>query len=428
MDQLGWKVILSSYNITKYLATTDLVEFSKTCKFIKNKLAPSLFKAISFSDYHGSLNGLPLNEIYSSKDESHTLSKLEDSLKRIIPQVKKLIYKLYHNEMLFLCIPVVFANLTILELFEAQFTLDSFNKISNELTRLKCLYLNEINLVVSNLNPAPIAMAIPHGLEVFRISFGQAIYKNYDPNLESSYYSEFGETINMETLKFNIEQESLSNLRVLEINQDSEEFRETQLILLSASSRLTRFSTRFAIFEGLSQINFSSLTSLTLTNVYQSNQDFGFQTLLNLIEFEVIAGIQLDDFNQMLLFDRFLNIANLGLNAKKLAFPYISSYPYTIEDVLQKFTNLTELTLNSSNKVVRLNPEKFPNSIKSLNIHNIRTKFIDIENITQCPGLCTISIYYDDLTFKFEEVDHFKGVFGWKLIHFYGSSIKCYRE
>ncbi|KXN71515.1 hypothetical protein CONCODRAFT_147975 [Conidiobolus coronatus NRRL 28638] len=69
--------------------------------------------------------------------------------------------------MLFICIPIIFTNLTTLELFEVQFTLTSFNKIMDGLTQLESLYLNRVIFIVFILNHDQITLVFPKTLKGF---------------------------------------------------------------------------------------------------------------------------------------------------------------------------------------------------------------------------------------------------------------------
>jgi hypothetical protein len=124
-------------------------------------------------------------------------------------------------------------------------------------------------------------------------------------------------------------------------------------------------------------------------------------------------------------------LISIGKNVEILTIPYIDFKNLFIEETIHNFPNLKVLNLVRSANVKTLNPTKFPKTLKTLNLHNFDPKTLDINNIKNCDDLKVVSISYEEgyyNFFNFEETKLSKGVKGWKIIYFYGSSIKCYKE
>jgi hypothetical protein len=431
-DEIDWKLILSRWDITKYVSRIDLVDLSLICKFMRNKLFPDIYRCIVLDKFSDGLDDLPLN-IVNSELENEALARYDEHLKDFIPHARRLLYICDYNEILLLSIPKVFYRLNTMHLAEVSFTLNVFQKLMNGLTQLEHLSIEYSLLIIPKDFDMQITLKFPPNLITLKIVYGELMRTEFDPSLIFSDYLGSSSGSNTEILKFKIENCSLPKLKVLEIVQDDQSFVETQNNLICASESLTHLSTKLALINEFSLKNLKSLTSLTLTSNYIFSQKFYdtiFSTLKHLRELRINAEFFLTSDDDIII-PGLQRLISIGKNVEILTIPYIDFKNLFIEETIHNFPNLKVLNLVRSANVKTLNPTKFPKTLKTLNLHNFDPKTLDINNIKNCDDLKVVSISYEEgyyNFFNFEETKLSKGVKGWKIIYFYGSSIKCYKE
>jgi hypothetical protein len=427
-DIIDWKLILSSWDTIKYIPKPDLISYSKSCKFIRNKLFPCIFKNITLSSFSKGIPDMPLNT-FNSDHEKEALNRYRKHLYSIIPHVKNLVYEYENSEILFHLTPQVFRNLSRLELSNISITISSFHRLVNDLDHLDHLHLKDVILIVFENIDDPAILQLPSSLINFKISYGMVSLAEFDSSLSIVDYVEFSNTV-ITSIKFNIEAGSLPNLKVLEIDQYNQDFIESQNSLILSSNQLTKFKTRLSFIKEIPSESLHSITSLVITNIHQYYQDstnLTLPTLQNLKELKISSGYQINELEERLIPSRFRFLANIGKNVNKLTLEYFKFSKFSIEDLLINFNSLFELNLIYIISDIALNHKKFPLTIKSLNLNEIKPSLFNINNVNNCSGLETISIYYESHDFKFEESELSKGVEGWRIIHFPGTSIRYYK-
>ncbi|KXN71521.1 hypothetical protein CONCODRAFT_69770 [Conidiobolus coronatus NRRL 28638] len=431
-DEIDWKLILSCWNTTKYVSKIDLVDLCLICKFMRNKLFPDIYRCIVLEKFSDGLDDLPLN-IINSELEKEALDRYNEHLKDFIPHARCLFYICDYNEILLLSIPQVFYKLNRIQLADVSSTLNVFQKLMNGLTQLEHLSLEYSLLIVPKDTDNLITLKLPPNLITLKIVYGEIMRIEFDPSLIFSDYLGLSDESNTEILKFKIESGSLPKLKVLKITQDDQRFMETQNNLICASEQLTHLSTRFSLINEFSSNNLKSLISLTLTNNYIFPQNFveiDFSTLKNLKELRIKGGFNLTRYDDVII-PGLQKLISIGKNVEILTLPYINFDNLSIEETIHNFPNLKELNLIKATNVETLSPTKFPKTLNTLNLCNFDPKTLDINNIKNCDELKVVSISYEEEYynfFNFEDTKFAKGVKGWRIIHFYGSSIKCYKE
>ncbi|KXN71520.1 hypothetical protein CONCODRAFT_69769 [Conidiobolus coronatus NRRL 28638] len=427
-EVIDWKLVLASWDTAKYIPKVDLICYSKSCKFIRNKLISHIFKSITLISFSKGLPDMPLNTL-NSGHEKEVLDRYRNRLYGLIPYVKSLAFKYENSETLFFSVSQVFHNLSRLELSSISITISSFHKTINDLNHLEHLHLKDAILVVFENIDDPAILQLPSSLISFKISYGMLFLADFDSTFSIVDYVEFSDTI-IASIKFNIQAGSLPNLKMLEIDQDNQDFIESQSSLILASGQLTKFTTRLSFIKEIPSDNLHSLTSLVITNIHQyyhNNTSFTLPTLRNLKELRISSGYQINGFEERLIPSRFKFLANIGKNIGKLTLEYFKFDKFSIEDLLSNFNNLLELNLVYIISEIALNHEKFPLTIKSLNLYRIKPKLLNINSIKSCSGLEAISISYEGQDFIFEESEFSRGIESWRIINFPGTSIRCYR-
>jgi hypothetical protein len=431
-NEIDWRLLLTSWDIAKYFPKFDLIELSQYNKFMRKRLSPFIFKNIILNNFSDGLDDLPL-EVESAEVEKEALDRYDEHLKYLYPHVRSLIYEYDYNEVLLLCIPQVFSNLNRLQLTNVSVTLTSFHKLMSGLKQLEHLFLGHPLFIVSDTSEDPVTLQLPSKLITFKIIHGELMRTEFDSSLVFSDYLEYSNESNTGTLKFDIEKGSLPNLKILEIDMDDQNFMESRISLVSASNQLTHFSTKLSLICDFSSVHFKSLTSLTLTNNFQFPRrllDYTFPALENLKEFRIMGGFNLTEYDELII-PSIKKLLNIGKNAERLTFPYIQIDRLSIDEVIQSFPNLKDLTLVKASDVVTLSPIKLPNTVKVLNLFNFNPKFIELNSIKDSIELKILNIAYENENlnyFEFDENELVKDIEGWRVIRFYGSSIKCYKE
>ncbi|KXN71532.1 hypothetical protein CONCODRAFT_5788 [Conidiobolus coronatus NRRL 28638] len=432
INEIDWMLILSSRDTVKYISKADLINFSLICKFLRNRLLSHVFYSIVLRSFSERTNDLPLYTM-NTEIESKVLDRYDKHLNKQIPHVRSLVHEHDYSEILILHIPQVFDKLSRLQLFDSSFTLDTFHKLMSGLNHLKSLSIEFSLFLVFDTGDNEITLHLPPTLVSLKISYGEVMRLEFNPSFSFDDYLIHCSYNNTSSLNFNIQRGSLPNLKILQIENNGPGFIETHDSLIYASNKLANLSTKFSLINDLTFINLQSLTKLTLTTDYEFSQrlfDYTFPILKNLKEFSIMGGSNFNNYKESIckIIERILNI---GKYAEWLTFPYIQIDKLSIEEVIQSFTNLKELSLVNVNDVVALDPIKLPNTIKTLNLINFNPKFIELNNIKHSSELEVISIGYKEEKnnyFEFDENELVKDVKGWKTIRFYGSSIKCYKE
>jgi hypothetical protein len=431
IDEIDWKLILSSQDTVKYISKADLISFSLICKFVRNKLLSSVFYSVDLSLFSERIKSLPLYTM-DKEAESDIFDSYDRRLKKHIPYVRSIIHEHGYDEILLLSIPHVFGKLSRLQLFDTYFTLDTFHKIMSGLNRLNSLSIEFSLFLVFETSDNIITLHLPPSLASLKISYGELMRAEFKPSFSFNDYFLHRDYYNTDALYFNIQKGSLPNLKLLQIENSGPYFIETHNNLMVAGDRLDNLLTKLSLINELTFVNLQSLTKLTLTSDYEFPQrllDYTFPTLENLKEFSIMGGSNFSNYKESIC-KVIKRILNIGKNASKLTFPYTKIDNLSIEEVTQGFSSLKELSLVKTANVSTISPIKFSNTIKTLNLVCFNPKFIKLGSFEDSLGLEVISIAYEKEKysyFKFDEAGLIKDAKRWRIIRFYGSSIKCYK-
>jgi hypothetical protein len=435
-SQINWELILSSWDTIKYFTKSEMVYISKASTSIRSILLPHIFKSITLNNisyYLDDPDELPPYELVPTENSNRVLDSNKEHLKSLIPHVKSLVSEDEYNESLLISIPQVFYGLNRLQFSDTAITLALFHKLMASLSHLEHLTLNHPTIIAFDIRNAPITLKLPPSLISFKISYGELIRADFIPGLGIGDYLADSDEFKTEVLNFNIKEDSLPKLKLLEIVEDDQDFIDTQNNLISACSQLTHLITRYSLIDEEATIKLQFLNSLTIINNYQLTHnyaEFNFLPIKMLKELKIIGALGLLKHDGSIT-SRFKKLISMAKYVDKLTLPYIRSYHFSIEDILQNFEKLEELSFVKTGNLFSLNPDALPKSIKAVNLYGISPKLVDFKTIKHCSKLEVISINYENENYnnsEFEYSDFSKTVKGWKVVHFPGVSIKCYKD
>ncbi|KXN71517.1 hypothetical protein CONCODRAFT_78284, partial [Conidiobolus coronatus NRRL 28638] len=435
-NQINWELILSSWDTIKYFTKSELVDISRASISIRSILLPHIFKSVALNNisyYLDDPDELPPYELVPTENSNRVLDRNREHLKSLIPHVKSLVSEDEYNESLLISIPQVFYGLNRLQFSDTAITLATFHKLMSGLNHLEHLTLNHPTIIAFDVRNAPITLKLPSSLISFKISYGELIRADFIPGLGIGDYLADNDEFKTEILNFNIKEDSLPRLKLLEIVEDDQDFIDTQNNLISASSQLSHLITRYSLIDEEAIIKIQFLNSLTIINNYQLTHnytDFNFLSIKMLKELKIIGALGLVKHDGSMT-SRFKKLINMAKYVERLTLPFIRSYNFSIEDILQNFERLEELSFIKTGNLVSLNPDTLPKTIKSVNLYGISPKFVDFKTIKHCSKLEVISINYRNENYsssEFEYSEFSKNIKGWRVVHFPGISIKCYKD
>ncbi|KXN71752.1 hypothetical protein CONCODRAFT_69615 [Conidiobolus coronatus NRRL 28638] len=432
MDKVEWIVALSRWDIVEYLSKHELADLSVVCKFLRNKLYQHVFKRIKLRYFLDNYIDLTFNEICSTKIKRQVLESLNENLKGFILFVKSLNNISRCNESLLLSISQLFLNLNSLKLTESMITLATFDKIMCNLTKLEHLSLNDIKFVSFDTSEDPLTLHFPKSLISFNILNGTLTRKEYSSSFKVRDYFYNSPGFIAGTLKFNVEKDSLPNLKILRAYHFYQDFIGSVISLLSATRVLSHLSTSLLFINESTLANLHLIKSLTIINSNTFSQNIiqvDISAFQNLKELEISGKFVSYNGRTLFVIGQGLNVA--AKNIKRLALKYFEINRLLAEEFKCNFPNLVELSLFNAGVDKAVNLNNLPKSIQALNFYNINPKLLDINTIINYPELKFISVTYESgypYKLKFEHIELFSNIEGWREIHFPGPSIKCYKQ